>query len=433
MSVSDLLEQQASPALTRGGRGQRQCDSSGLSYYENQPAAGPVDEIVILIHGKEHFGRFMMRRAVEDIRALNPRALILAPNAPLTSTLEIGGTGTRIHHRCETRPTRSQPCDWFRIPSVRDALSAVAQLRAGIAPVLDQMHQFVSARLAEHHFDESRLTLVGFSQGGAIATHVGIEREKPCRGVYNLCGIFFDPTGVLRRGEPKSRPPIFFGFTKGDEIVPGELFGHALYAMHKHQLPVTTHITQSYPVIRHETPKPPYIFRSRFTLKPPFLRLVREKAIPVPVLYQQPSFLQFSPTRNAHTPHMTAHIVHPQMLQAAIMHRQGLCDPALGMIPITDRALGQLSSPLASLASLAISRAMTVALHTTTPTSAFGQLVRDIRHGYRRLCHLHYHFNRLVSRNPAVVAVQQALSQEWQDLPEPALRPAVINRPVSPR
>ena len=433
MSVSDLLEQQASPALTRGGRGQKPCDSSGLSYYENRPAAGPVDEIVILIHGKEHFGRFMMRRAVEDIRALNPRALILAPNAPLISTLEIGGTGTRIHHRCETRPTRSQPCDWFRIPSVRDALSAVAQLRAGIAPVLDQMHQFVSARLAEHHFDESRLTLVGFSQGGAIATHVGIEREKPCRGVYNLCGIFFDPTGVLQRGEPRSRPPIFFGFTKGDEIVPGELFGHALYAMRKHQLPVTTHITQSYPVIRHETPKPPYIFRSRFTLKPPFLKLVREKAIPVPVLYQQPSFLQFSPTRNAHTPHMTAHIVHPQMLQAAIMHRQGLCDPALGMIPITDRALGQLSSPLASLASLAISRAMTVALHTTTPTSAFGQLVRDIRYGYRRLCHLHYHFNRLVSRNPAVVAVQQVFSPEWQDLPEPALRPAVINRPVSPR
>jgi predicted esterase len=433
MNVNDLPKQQASPAFTRGGRGQKQCDFSGLSYYENQPAAGPANEIVILIHGKEHFGRFMMRRAVEDIRTLNPRALILAPNAPLTSHLEIGGTGTRIRQRSKTRPTRSQHCEWFRIPSVRDALSAVAQLRASIAPVLDQMHQFVSARLAEHHFDESRLTLVGFSQGGAIATHVGIEREKPCRGVYNLCGIFFDPTGVLQRGEPQSRPPIFFGFTKGDEVVPNDLFGHALYAMRKHQLPVTTHITQSYPVIRHETPKPPYIFRSRFTLKPPFLRLVREKAIPVPVLYQQPSFLQFSPTRNAHAPHMTAHIVHPQMLQAAIMHRQGLCDPALGMVSINDRALGKLSSPLASLASLAISRAMTVALHTTTPASVFGQLVRDIRHGYLRLCHLNYHFNRLVSRNPAVVAVQQVISQEWQDQPEPALRPAAINRPVSPR
>lgn len=408
-------------------RGEKLCAESGLTYYSNRPASGAITNMIILVHGKEHFGRLILRKAAADLRALYPQALIIAPNAPLTSQIEAGATGARIQDRSLARPTRSQFREWFRVPPVKDVLKATTNLRSSISPALNQMHRFVSARLDELGMTEENLTLIGFSQGGAIATHVAIERDRACAGVYNLCGIFFDPVETLHRAPPRSAPPIFYGMTQGDEIVPRELFSLSLRALRAHHLPVTVHVTPSYPVLRYERPNPPYIRKNKFTLRWPFIKPVRIKASPSAIIHPQPSAMQFSVERAytrteklitddygnqlsipAIAVHSrvrgSAHIVHPQMMQAAYLHHQGVCDPRFGLLDINNPALRTPTSPTMPLARLAIGRAISLAITYTSPSSVFGLLVRGLYHGYRRVRHLHHHFNALVTRTAMATA-----------------------------
>ena len=85
-----------------------------------------------------------------------PDVLFLAPNAP---------------HPCEGNPMGYQ---WFGISRLDPALT-LAGVRSA-APLVDA---FLDEKMAEYGLDESKICLVGFSQGTMMALHVGLRRAKP--------------------------------------------------------------------------------------------------------------------------------------------------------------------------------------------------------------------------------------------------------------
>lgn len=443
--------------FTKGGRGQRLCAASGLSYYVSPPADGASpDEIVILFHGKEHFGRIISHAGLSELRAVNPRALIIAPNAPLESRLSLEGTGERIAKRAAVRPTRSISREWYHVPPTRDVIHAPSNLRTSLNPVLDQVSAFITARLSEYGMDETKLTLLGFSQGGTIAGLAAGERPVACKGVYMFSSPFFNPTINLHRNAPLSRPPIFYGYVKGDDIVRGELHEMALHAMAASHLNVTVYTLPSYPVLHRELPKMPYTLQTRYSLKWPFIRRVRVRAEPVDTLYFHPSAVRHTLERGRfNVPHLvtddqgnqvavqrlkfsselktTAHFIPPQMIQAAYAHRNGVVTPDLGMTPIGHPMFNALAHPHKSLALLVIGHTMALALKYTNPATVFGQLVRNVDYGFRRLRHFKYHLTRKITQG-AIVTAQQIMAFPELEMPDNFLDipPGSVQAPHQP-
>lgn len=425
-------------AFTKGGRGQKLCATSGLSYYVSAPADGsPPDEMVILFHGKEHFGRIISHAGLAELRAVNPRALIIAPNAPLESRLSLEGTGERIARRAEARPTRSISREWYHVPPTRDVLHAPSHLRASLNPVLDQVATFISARLTEYGMDERKLTLLGFSQGGTIAGLAACERPVACKGVYMFSSPFFNPTINLHRPAPLSRPPIFYGYVQGDDIVRGELHEMALHAMAASKLNVTVYTLPRYPVLHHEMPKMPYVLQTKYSLKWPFIKRVRVRAESVDTLYYHPSAVRHSIERGrfkqAYTVtddhgtqvtlqkmkfrselKTTAHFIPPHMIQAAYAHRNGVVTPDLGMTTIGHPMFNTLAHPHKSLAFLVIGHTMALALKYTNPATIFGRLVRNVDYSFRRLRHFKYHITRKITQGAIATAHQIMLFPELE-------------------
>ncbi|MEH3148011.1 MAG: prolyl oligopeptidase family serine peptidase [Methylobacterium frigidaeris] len=95
--------------------------------------------------------------------------------------------------------------------------------RAG--PGLDA---FLDAELAAHGLDESRLALVGFSQGCMMALHVGLRRERRLAAVVGLSGLVVVEEGrgpdALKAGI-RAVPPVLLVHGDQDEVIPvGALF-----------------------------------------------------------------------------------------------------------------------------------------------------------------------------------------------------------------
>lgn len=428
-------------AFTKGGRGQKLCAASGLSYYVSSPPDGSLpDEIVILFHGKEHFGRIISSAGRAELRAVNPRALIIAPNAPLESRLSREGTGERIIRRATSRPTRSISREWYHVPPTRDVLHAPSHLRASLNPVLDQVATFISARLSEYGMDERKLTLLGFSQGGTIAALAAGERSIACKGVYMFSSPFFNPTNNLHRPAPLSRPPIFYGYVHGDDIVRSELHEMALHAMAASKLNVTVYNLPRYPVLHHEIPKAPYSIQMRYQPMWPFIKRVRVRATPVETLHYHPSAVQYTLERGRFNhPYTitddfgnlitfqklkfrsdlkkTAHFIPPHMIQAAYAHRNGVVTPDLGMTTIGHPMFNGLAHPHKSLAFLVIGHTMALALKYTNPTTIFGRLVRNVDYSFRRLRHFKYHITRKITQGALATAHQIMLFPELE-MPE---------------
>ncbi len=204
-----------------------------------EPQDRPVDSVVIVLHGLSQNGACMMLKSRELIRQMLPGAAIIAPDGPY-------GADPDQHLRARRARARDKSFSWFELPAGR--FRPQEELRSQIRPSVDRVHEVIDEALARYGIDESKLYIVGFSQGGAIAVQAAIERKKECAGVANLCGPYFDPI-IFGMKEPVSRPPVFYGFDLGDEITPAGLAYHAMTAMKRLKLPVTMHITQAGPSV----------------------------------------------------------------------------------------------------------------------------------------------------------------------------------------
>jgi phospholipase/carboxylesterase len=179
------------------------------------PASGePARSLVILLHGYGSNGDDLIGLAPHWRGAL-PATAFVAPNAP---------------QLCPGAPGGYQ---WWALTGGDRAQGA-----ASAAPVLDA---FIDAELARHGLDESRLALVGFSQGTMMALQVGPRRPRALAGIVGYSGMLADEAGLAAPGT--THPPILLVHGDADPMIPVAALGRAQEALTRNGFEVQTHVS----------------------------------------------------------------------------------------------------------------------------------------------------------------------------------------------
>jgi phospholipase/carboxylesterase len=176
-------------------------------------SGGPARQLVVLLHGLGADGNDLIQLAPYLGEAL-PDAAFVSPHAP---------------DACDMAPMGRQ---WFSLQSVEP--QKLLEGAEAAAPLLDR---FLDDELARHGLDASRLALVGFSQGGMMALHVGLRRAEP---VAAICGFSAALVGAERLPEElRSRPPVLLVHGESDEVIPYQAMPAASAALKANAVPVT--------------------------------------------------------------------------------------------------------------------------------------------------------------------------------------------------
>ncbi|MFN0058620.1 MAG: alpha/beta hydrolase [Planctomycetota bacterium] len=167
-----------------------------------QPAAGAVPACVVWLHGLGADGHDF-ESIVPELRL--PRALAVRfvfPHAPVRPVSLNGGMPMRA---------------WYDIKSLdadRDEDAAGVQDSARLIEAL------VASEVARG-CPPSRLVLAGFSQGGAMAAHVGLRAAERVAGVMILSGYLLLADSLEAEASPANRDvPILECHGTHDPVVP---------------------------------------------------------------------------------------------------------------------------------------------------------------------------------------------------------------------
>jgi phospholipase/carboxylesterase len=157
-------------------------------------AGGAPRQIVVLLHGVGADGQDLIGLAPMLAETL-PHALFIAPDGP---------------QPCDMAPYGRQ---WFSLQDRRPAALLAGVKRA--APLLDG---FLDELLARHGLDESRLALLGFSQGTMTALHAAPRRRRPVAAVLGFSGALIGAEALQQ--EARCRPPVMLIHGDADDVVP---------------------------------------------------------------------------------------------------------------------------------------------------------------------------------------------------------------------
>ena len=157
------------------------------------PQPGQADALVMLLHGLGADGNDLIGLAPVFSQIL-PDAAFVSPHAPFP---------------CDMAPFGRQ---WFSLQN-REPDAILAGVRAA-APHLDA---FIDQELERYGLDDSRLVLLGFSQGCMMALHVALRRARTCAAILGYSGMLVGTDSLV--DEIKSRPPVLLVHGEADEIV----------------------------------------------------------------------------------------------------------------------------------------------------------------------------------------------------------------------
>lgn len=183
------------------------------------PASGGAPRsLVVLLHGYGSNGDDLIGLAPYWRTAL-PDTAFVSPNAP---------------ERCPGAPGGFQ---WWGISNLDRSARAAGAARA--APALDA---FIDAELAGYGLDESRLALVGFSQGTMMALHVGPRRARTLAGIIGFSGMVADEAGLVGKGAV-TRPPVLLVHGDADPMIPVAAFHNAFKLLTDAGFDVESHVS----------------------------------------------------------------------------------------------------------------------------------------------------------------------------------------------
>jgi phospholipase/carboxylesterase len=169
------------------------------------PKHGKPQQLVLLLHGYGADGNDLIGLAPEW-QPLLPQAEFLSPHAPFP---------------CEAAPFGRQ---WFGFQG-----RSREEVVDGVKKAAAILQQFITEVLAERGMDESKLALVGFSQGAMMSLYVSLRRAKAVAGVVAYSGRLFAAEALA--GEMKSRPKMLLVHGDVDQVVEPSAHPEALTAL----------------------------------------------------------------------------------------------------------------------------------------------------------------------------------------------------------
>jgi phospholipase/carboxylesterase len=186
-----------------------------------QPKSGKAKQLVVFLHGYGADGADLIEIG-RQWRSFLPEAAFVSPHAP---------------ERCALSPSGRQ---WFPL-TMRDP----EERWRGVLAARPMLDAFLSAELAKHELDESRLALVGFSQGTMMALHTGLRRRRAPAAILGYSGV------LVTGREPPDDAPLFEGrppailLVHGDEdtMIPADALLLSANALAKAELPTQWHLS----------------------------------------------------------------------------------------------------------------------------------------------------------------------------------------------
>lgn len=182
---------------------------------------GRADALVVLLHGYGANGDDLIALADHWGQAL-PGAAFSSPDAP---TPLPGAPGGR---------------QWFPITALDPDAMAGGVRQA--APLVDA---FIDAELARLNVDPRRLIIMGFSQGGMLALHVGPRRAVAPAAVASFSGALCAPDALA--AEKTCAPPFLLVHGDADPVVPFAFMFEAGQALARAELGAVWHASPGLP------------------------------------------------------------------------------------------------------------------------------------------------------------------------------------------
>lgn len=179
------------------------------------PREGQTRQLVVLLHGWGADGNDLIGLA-PALQAALPHARFTSPNAP---------------DPCDQNPMGRQ---WYSFMDERPEI-----LKKGYQRAADLIDAYLDAELARLNLDDSRLALVGFSQGAMMAVHVALRRPRAIAGVVGYSGMLIDEENLA--AEIASRPPILLAHGDADPVVPYASLQHAVGVLSGLDVPTQWH------------------------------------------------------------------------------------------------------------------------------------------------------------------------------------------------
>jgi phospholipase/carboxylesterase len=192
------------------------------------PASGRANALVVFLHGYGADGNDLIELG-RQWRAILPGTAFVSPHAP---------------ERCAGAPMGRQ---WFALSNRPPEDPAGAEDRwNGVVKARGALDAFLDAETERLAIDDSRLALVGFSQGSMMAMHVGLRRPRAPAAILAYSGVLIGPerlseaTARDKRGAP---PPILLIHGDQDPLIPFEAMFTAAKALAGASIPTQWHLS----------------------------------------------------------------------------------------------------------------------------------------------------------------------------------------------
>jgi phospholipase/carboxylesterase len=191
-------------------------------------AAGRTSQLVVFLHGYGADGNDLIELG-RQWRALMPEAAFVSPHAP------------------ERSPAAPMGRQWFALSNRSpDDPAGDSERWQGAVKARAAIDGFLDAELKRLGLDDSKLALVGFSQGAMMALHVGLRRPRAPAAILGFSGLLIGPerlseaTARDARGAP---PPILLIHGDQDPLIPFEATFMAAEALAAASIPTQWHLS----------------------------------------------------------------------------------------------------------------------------------------------------------------------------------------------
>jgi phospholipase/carboxylesterase len=191
-------------------------------------AAGRTRQLVVFLHGYGADGNDLIELG-RQWRVLMPEATFVAP------------------HASERSPAAPMGRQWFALSNrPPDDPSGGDERWTGAVKARGAIDAFLDAELKRLSLDDSKLALVGFSQGAMMALHVGLRRPGAPAAILGYSGLLIGPerlseaTARDTRGAP---PPVLLVHGEQDPLIPFDAMFMAAEALAGASIPTQWHLS----------------------------------------------------------------------------------------------------------------------------------------------------------------------------------------------